>query len=62
MLVVPRLIGDHDQNHFAALFGSADPVADFDSNGAVNFLDLAQFKNMLFLPPGPSGIDNVCDP
>ena len=44
-----------------SVFFSADPDADFDGSGAVNAVDLGIFKALFFLPPGPSGITNICD-
>ena len=37
-------------------FFTADPDADLDGNGIVNFLDLAVMKQSFFQPPGPSGV------
>jgi cysteine-rich repeat protein len=35
---------------------------DMDGSGSVNFTDLGFLKGDFFLPPGPSGVPNVCDP
>ena len=39
---------------------SNDPVADFNGDGSVNFLDLAIIKQYFFGPPGPSGASSLC--
>jgi hypothetical protein len=44
------------------VFFTADPNADLDGNGSVNFGDLGRMKGAFFLPPGPSGVQNLCDP
>ena len=44
----------------SAFFGIG-PDADLDGNGSVNFLDLGIMKAAFFLPPGPSGIPNLCN-
>lgn len=38
-----------------ATFYGADANADFNGDGAVNFLELGIMKSLFFLPPGPSG-------
>jgi len=40
-------------------YGVAD--ADLDGDGSVNFIDLGIMKSGFSLPPGPSGVPNVCD-
>jgi hypothetical protein len=42
-------------------FGS-DPIADLTGDGVVNFMDLGIMSTGFFLPPGPSGVPNVCSP
>ena len=42
-------------------FFSADPDADLDGDGSVNFLDLGRMKRFFFMPPGPSALFNICD-
>ncbi|MFK8029883.1 MAG: FG-GAP-like repeat-containing protein [Gammaproteobacteria bacterium] len=42
-----------DISLFSAQFLSSDPVADFNSDGAVNFLDAAVLTDYFLLPPGP---------
>ena len=43
-------------------FFSTDPDLDLDSNGTVNFGDLAIFKQLFFQPPGPSAAGSLCNP
>jgi hypothetical protein len=38
-----------------AFFG-ADPDADLNGDGQVNFIDLGTMKSLFFMPPGPSGL------
>ncbi len=44
-----------------SLFFSSDPVADFNSDGIVNVVDLGILKTRFFIPPGPSGLADICD-
>ncbi len=46
---------------FKGLIFGADPVADFDGSGGVDFLDLGILKALFFMPPGPSGVSNICE-
>jgi hypothetical protein len=39
-----------------SVFFTADPDADLDGSGSVNFTDLGIVKEFFFDPPGPSGI------
>ena len=50
-----------DLGLFKLVFFTSDPIADFDGNGIVNVIDLGIFKSLFFLPPGPSGVPNICD-
>lgn len=43
-----------------AVFFTSDPNADFNNSGFVNFTDVGTMKAYFFLPPGPSGVPNVC--
>jgi YVTN family beta-propeller protein len=45
----------------AAFFQTGDLVEDMNGDGSVNFADLGLLKPAMFLPPGPSGVPNVCD-
>ena len=51
-----------DLGELEAVFFTSDPDADFNGDGAVNFADLAIMKAGFFLPPGPSGVPNLCGP
>lgn len=48
-----------DLSLFGEAFTSTDPVIDLNDDGVVNFLDLAIFGDLVFAPPGPSGV-GVC--
>ena len=50
-----------DLGELKALFFTSDPDADFNGDGAVNFTDLGTMKAGFFLPPGPSGVPNICE-
>jgi hypothetical protein len=39
-----------------SVFFTADPDADLDGSGSVNFSDLGALKALFFMPPGPSGL------
>ncbi len=45
-----------------AAFFTSDPLADLDGSGFVTFPDLAVMESQFFLPPGPSGVPNICAP
>ena len=51
-----------DLGELKAVFFTNDAEADFDGDGAVNFGDLGRMKGGFFLPPGPSGVPNLCNP
>jgi DNA-binding beta-propeller fold protein YncE len=44
-----------------AFFQTGLLVEDMNGDGSVNFADLGLFKPAMFLPPGPSGVPNICD-
>ncbi len=50
-----NVVNFSDFQLFRAAFQSAQPDADFDGNGTVDFQDLAVFASLVFQPPGPSG-------
>jgi hypothetical protein len=50
-----------DLGELKVLFFTSDPDADFNGDGAVNFTDLRIMKAGFFLPPGPSGVPNICE-
>src|SRR6185295_5405277 len=41
-------------------FATGDLDEDMNGDGVVNFADLGLFKGYMFLPPGPSGVPNIC--
>jgi hypothetical protein len=43
-------------------FQVGDLDTDMSGDQVVNFLDLALLKGGFFLPPGPSGVPNICSP
>jgi cysteine-rich repeat protein len=43
----------------AGIYGS-DPNLDIDGNGQVDFEDVGRLGRSFFLPPGPSGVPNLC--
>jgi hypothetical protein len=45
-----------------SVFFGADPDADLNGSGSVGFDDLGLLKQGFFLPPGPSGRPDACDP
>jgi hypothetical protein len=45
-----------------SVFFGTDANADLNGDGVVNFSDLVVMKAGFFLPPGPSGVDNICSP
>jgi hypothetical protein len=51
-----------DLGMLKSVFFGNDPDADFDGDGSVNFEDLGMMKAGFFLPPGPSGLPDPCDP
>lgn len=67
-----RCDGDFDDNcsvNFLDLgimnsefFQVGDLDTDMSGDQVVNFLDLALLKGGFFLPPGPSGVPNICSP
>ena len=46
----------------AVFFQSGVLEEDMDGSGSVNFADLGLLKAGFFLPPGPSGVPNICSP
>jgi hypothetical protein len=42
------------------VFFTSDADADFNGDGSVNFIDLGMMQVGFFLPPGPSGVPNIC--
>ena len=46
----------------AEFFHTGALEEDMDGSGSVNFADLGLLKAGFFLPPGPSGVPNVCSP
>ena len=42
------------------VFFTADPVADMDSSGLVDFIDLSLVKAGFFALPGPATTPNLC--
>lgn len=64
--------GDFDQNcliNFADLqsmsfnfFAPGDLDTDLNGDNITNFLDLQIMEPLVFGPPGPSGVPNICDP
>ena len=50
-----------DLGYMRMVFSTDDPVADLNSDGAVNAIDLGMMRQLFLQAPGPSGIANVCD-
>jgi cysteine-rich repeat protein len=46
----------------AGFFQPGTTDTDMDGDGQTNFTDLGQLKSRFFLPPGPSGLPNLCGP
>ena len=53
---------DSDMELLKLVFFTSDPDGDFSGDGVVNFFDLQILSSSIGLPPGPSGIPNICDP
>ena len=43
------------------VFFTADIDIDLNGDGTVNFADLGILRALIFQPPGPSGVPNICD-
>jgi hypothetical protein len=54
------MVNFDDVGLLKAVFYTSDPNGDFNNSGFVNFTDLGTMKAFFFLPPGPSGVPNVC--
>ena len=50
-----------DLGIFRSLFFTSAPNADFNGDGIVNVIDLGILRTLFFMPPGPSGIPNLCN-
>jgi hypothetical protein len=55
------LVAGNDWLILKSRFGTHDPDADFDGNGVVGRSDAVIFFHDKALPPGPSGVPNICD-
>jgi len=47
-----------DINAFSGYFNTTDPVADFNVDGAVNFVDFSILQNAFLTEPGPGAVEN----
>jgi hypothetical protein len=56
------LVAGNDWLILRSRLGTPDPDADFDGDGIVGRSDVIIFFNSKALPPGPSGVPNICEP
>jgi hypothetical protein len=50
-----------DLGFLKSVFFSNNAEADLNGDGLVNAVDLGIFKSRFFIPPGPSGLADICD-